>query len=120
MNHYIILIILIILYILTLPTRTKFTQIIQPIKMYIFTKNDCPACIYYKKYTHTNLAKELNELYVNLEIEISEDEELFKKYNVKYYPTIAIEKNNKIQKLPMNKQITTENIVKIIQSITKI
>jgi hypothetical protein len=117
MNIYIILLILLFIYLAILPTKTKFTQITQPIKMYIFSKKDCSACIYYKKYTHEKIVKELKELYINLKIEISENEEMFKKYNIKYFPTIAIEKDvNKIRKLPMNKQITTENIIQIINA----
>ena len=62
MNAYVFLLILLIIYIITLSKRVKFTQITSPIKIYIFTKKDCPACIYYKKYTHDYLTKKLNQL----------------------------------------------------------
>ena len=116
MNHYIIFLFLVIIYFLTFSKKTKFTQITQPIKMYIFIKKDCPACIYYKKHTHEKITYELKQLYKNLNIEITDNLELLKKYNIQFFPSIVIEKNDyKIRKLPINKQITTENIKNIIQ-----
>ena len=94
------LIILLILLILIKPAKKEpLTQIPVNIKYIVISKSSCPACIKYKT-THENIVKELKNKYPNLQSEIIEnDEKKNSLYNIKFFPTFIIEKNNKVSKL---------------------
>lgn len=94
------------------------------IRMIIFVATWCGACNSYKKNIHNNLSKELQNIYNNIEFEFIVDDpdnqkikDLQKFFEIKYFPTIILYKNDDYKILPMNEPITSENIVKLINSI---
>jgi thiol-disulfide isomerase/thioredoxin len=94
------------------------------IKMIIFTATWCGSCNMYKKNIHHNLEKELKKEYKDISFEFIVDDpenkkigELQKYYEIKYFPTIILYKNEKYKKLPMNEPIVKNNIVKLINNI---
>ena len=97
---------------------------IDNIKMMIFIATWCGACNAYKKNVHNDLSKELQEEYKNIQFEFIVDDpknekiaNLQKYYEIKYFPTIILYKNDKYKKLAMNEPITKANIVKLVDSI---
>ena len=94
------------------------------IKMMIFIATWCGACNAYKNNVHNDLAKKLQEQYNNIQFEFVVDDpeneniaKLQKYYEIKYFPTIILYKNDKYKKLPMNTATTKESIVKLVDSI---
>ena len=102
----------------------SFTNTDNNIKMVIFVATWCGACNSYKNNIHNDLSKELKNIYKNIKFEFIVDDpdnentkNLQKYFEIKYFPTIILYKNDKFKKLPMNDSITTENIKKLINEI---
>lgn len=94
------------------------------IKMVIFVATWCGACNSYKNNIHNDLSKELENVYKNIKFEFIVDDpenenikNLQKYFEIKYFPTIILYKNDKYKKLPMTEQITKENIIKLVNEI---
>jgi thiol-disulfide isomerase/thioredoxin len=114
----------------TVNTVSSVNTVIKPqepvddIKMMIFVATWCGACNAYKNNIHNNLSKELANVYKNIKFEFVVDDpknekivNLQKYFEIKYFPTIILYKNDKFKKLPMNESITKSNIVKLVDSI---
>ena len=94
------------------------------IKMVIFIAIWCGACNSYKNNIHNKLSEELKKIYGNIKFEFIVDDpenenikNLQKKFEIKYFPTIILYKNDNFKKLPMNDPITVDNIKKLIKEI---
>jgi len=94
------------------------------IKMVIFVATWCGACNSYKKNIHNNLSKELEGIYKNIKFEFIVDnpenediKNLQKYFEIKYFPTIILYKNENFKILPMNEPIIADNIVNLISKI---
>jgi thiol-disulfide isomerase/thioredoxin len=96
----------------------------EKIKMIIFTATWCGACNMYRKNIHHKIEKELKNEFTDISFEFIVDDpenkkigDLQKYYEIKYFPTIILYKNEKYKKLPMNEPIVKDNIVKLINNI---
>jgi hypothetical protein len=86
------------------------------IKYIIISKESCPACIKYKS-NHNYIVEQLKKKYPNIEIELIENDKKNNLYNIKFYPTFIIEKNDKMLKLPMNTPASFENLDILINKL---
>ena len=105
-------------------TNIKQNDIDDNIKMVIFVATWCGACNSYKNNIHNKLSEELKNRYKNIKFEFIVDDpenenikNLQKYFEIKYFPTIFLYKNDKFKKLPMNDPITVENIENLIKEI---
>jgi len=84
------------------------------IKILVFTTDTCGACQNYKANKHEELKNEL--LQNNIEMELFEnDEEAFKNYQIQWFPTFIVEKNNKLMKLSMQDSPTYDNLMNVVK-----
>lgn len=114
---YKLIIFLLILILINPLKKEPLTQIPANIKYIVISKSSCPACIKYKS-THDTIIKELKNKYPNLQSEIIEnDEKKNSLYNIKFFPTFIIEKNNKVSKLSMQTPATFENLDIVISKL---
>jgi len=81
-------------------------------KILVFLSKTCPYCVKYDNETHNKLLNELNDRYDIEKIYDDEEknEEMFKKYNIRFIPKLIIVDNNNIKEI--NGSITSENILK--------
>jgi thiol-disulfide isomerase/thioredoxin len=79
----------------------------------VFLSKRCPHCQKYEKNTHDRLVNELKDKYNIKKIydDNEKNEELFKKYNIKYVPTLLIVNKDSVKEI--NGELTSENILKI-------
>ena len=105
-------------------TNIKKNETNDNIKMVIFVATWCGACTSYKNNIHKELSEELKNIYKNIKFEFIVDDpenenikNLQKYFEIKYFPTIILYKNDKFKKLPMNDPINVENIKKLIKEI---
>lgn len=84
------------------------------IKILVFTTDTCGACQNYKANIHEELKNEL--LKNNIEMDVFEnDEEAFKNYQIQWFPTFIVEKNNKLMKLSMQDSPTYDNLMNVVK-----
>ena len=84
------------------------------IKILVFATDTCGACQNYKENIHEELKNEL--LKNNIEMEVFEnDEEAFKNYQIQWFPTFIVEKNNKLMKLSMQDSPTYDNLMNVVK-----
>lgn len=113
----ILLLLLIALYLNNSQYLEKYENVKNKIIMKIFVADWCPACQNYKKNEHEQIKNKLLNIYDNIEFEFienkPENDELFEENEIKYLPTIIIEKNGSKKKL--NKMINFNNINDLIE-----
>ena len=87
----------------------------------IFVSDTCPACKAYKL-IHPRLEKKIIDKYKNVNFEfvenIPENEQLFVENDIKYIPSLIVQKKDKI--LKNEKKINFENVKDLIDKIKEI
>ncbi len=118
-----ILLILIALIIIMneLKTEENFELIDDNIDIKIFVSNSCPACRNYKL-IHNAIEKKIKDKYKNVKFQFientPENEYLFEENEIKYIPSLIVQKKDKI--LKNEKNINFENIKDLIDKIKEI
>lgn len=107
-----LLILILIALCLNNQTKEKFEKLEDEIIIMIFVADWCPACKDYKENEHDKIKNELLKENKNIKFKFIENneknEQLFQENEIKYLPSLIVEKNGKKEKL--NKMITTNNI----------
>ena len=120
-----ILLILIVLIIILneFKTQENFESITNDdlIHVKIFVSDTCPACKAYKL-IHPKIEKKIIDKYKNVEFHlienIPENEHLFIENDIKYIPSLIVQKKDKI--LKNEKNINFENVKDLIDKIKEI
>ena len=118
MESFKVLLLILILVALYLNNQEKknkkegFEKLEDEIIIMIFVADWCPACKDYKENEHDKIKNELLKENKNIKFKFIENneknEQLFQENEIKYLPSLIVEKNGKKEKL--NKMITTNNI----------
>jgi thiol-disulfide isomerase/thioredoxin len=118
MESFKVLLLILILVALYLNNQEKkkkkegFEKLEDEIIIMIFVADWCPACKDYKENEHDKIKNELLKENKNIKFKFiennEENDELFQENEIKYLPSVIVDKNGKKEKL--DKMITTNNI----------
>ena len=100
-------------------SKTEEKPLNQNIKLLIFTKDGCNACMYYKTNIHEKLSEDLKKTFENIDIQLINNptNDLMRNFNITFVPSFVVEKNEKMDKLNMDKIPNFENISSLINSL---
>ena len=118
MESFKVLLLILILVALYLNNQEKknkkegYEKLKDEIIIMIFVADRCPACKDYKENEHDKIKDELLKENKNIKFKFiennEENDELFQENQIKYLPSVIVDKNGKKEKL--DKMITTNNI----------